>query len=311
MEERFNKLIEQMRNQKMTDSERSALWFKIETFAQNNPVGSFSQKSPYFSRNHFFTAGKILVTSFLLMAVGFGGLSYSSASALPGEMLYTLKINVREKIEEKLVFSQEKKIDLRKKRIETRYTEVESLIKENKVTKENREIVEKNIKTEKEKIDQDLAAIEIKNPEMAIQAKETIDQSIKEHQEKIVNLIKEKEELNNQIQNQENTENISQNNTINTNEQLSSEKTEVLDSNKEQNQIQITESQQTQTQEQAQIIPVLSENKDAQLTQEVNQIKTETQLATEEKLLINSLEIITLGDASTVSSNKIDSDSSN
>ncbi|MFH1608403.1 MAG: hypothetical protein ABH951_00080, partial [Patescibacteria group bacterium] len=186
MEEKFNNLIKQIKNEKLSESEKTAIWFKVETFIQNNPVGSTSsgiKKSPYFSRHHFFTAGKVLVTSFLLMALGFGGLSYSSASALPGELLYSIKINVNEKLEEKLIFTPEKKLDLRKKRIETRFIEVESLIKENKITEKNRNIIEKNITKETGKLEENLAEMQEKNPELANIAKTDIEESIKIHQE--------------------------------------------------------------------------------------------------------------------------------
>jgi hypothetical protein len=335
MEENFNNLINEMKNQKLTDSEKSAIWFRVETFMQNNPMGSFGNskiKTPYFSRHHFFTAGKVLVTSFLLMAIGFGGLSYSSASALPGETLYTLKINVKEKIEEKLVFSSAKKIDLRKKRIETRFTEVENLIKKNKVTKENREIVEKNIKAETAKIEEDLAEIKTENPEMAVQAQEEIVQSIKEHQEKISLLVREKTES--EIQNQENNKTEIENK-----EKLNTETTEATpeDSKKEnietKDQLELSTQTQAiqaviQTENSTESVPVVAtEIPKTETTQEnqaqaqiqpeskiMNAVISKTQATQEEeKLLVNSLEILTvLGNSNkTISPNNVNSNGAN
>ena len=311
MEEQFNNLINQMRNEKMTDAEKAAIWFKVETFAKNNPAGSFkSAKSPYFSKQHFFTMGKVFATSFLLVVFGFGGLSYSSASSLPGDLLYSVKINVNEKIEEKLTFTPEKKIVLRKKRIETRLTEVESLIKENKVTKENREIVEKNIKVEKEKIENELKQIQEQNPEVAIAAKTEIENSIKDHQEKIDSLIQEK--INSEITDDPtiSTENTSSENTAGNQETINTNATENVNTNinteinNTQNAVNQTPTEINQEVQQA----ITTEN--TPVAQEAATLKLEAkETKIQETLLINSLKAITaIGDA-TLSSDKIDSNS--
>jgi len=191
MENRFNNLIKIMKAEKMTEEEKTSIRFKVETFVQNNPI-SIPQKSPYFSRFHFAKAGKIFATGLLLMVIGVGGLSYSSASALPGDLLYPIKINLNEKIEEKLAFTPTEKVALQQKRIETRFTEVESLIKTKKITPENNSVVieaEKQINQEKEKLVSALAEVQKINPEMASTAKNNIENSIKNHQEKIYTLI--------------------------------------------------------------------------------------------------------------------------
>lgn len=195
-----------MKSEKMTEEEKTSIRFKVESFVQNNPI-DIPQKSPYFSRFHFAKAGKIFATGLLLMVIGVGGLSYSSASALPGDLLYPIKINLNEKIEEKLTSAPEKKIALRQKRIETRFTEVESLIKTQKITPENNSVVaeaEKQINQEKEKLVNTLSQIQKTDPEMASKAKVKIENSIKNHQEKIHTLINERKENKKLEQNQEN-----------------------------------------------------------------------------------------------------------
>jgi hypothetical protein len=294
-EQKFNNLINIMKKQKLTDSEKSAIWFKVETFVENNPVNSNShsksgiKKSPYFARHHFFTAGKILATSFLLVILGFGGLSYSSASALPGDLLYSLKINVKEKVEEQLTFNTEKKIELRQKRIETRFTEVESLIQENKITKENRETVEKNIQAEKEKITKNLAEIKETNPEMAELAKIKIEKSIKNHQEKINILVKDRNQNKLESNKQEQTK---ENNTENKTETIKPELENKLE---------------TATQETQEIIPEVTKT-EAVTTEEA---KTAAIMKTEETLLINNIKLITDSNASILSSDEIDESAAN
>jgi len=208
MENKFNNLIKIIKAEKMTKEEKTSIRFKVETFVQNNPI-NIPQKSPYFSRFHFAKAGKIFATGLLLMVIGVGGLSYSSASALPGDLLYPIKINLNEKIEEKLAFKPEKKIVIQQKRIETRFTEIETLIKEKKIAPENNSVVaeaEKQINQEKERLVNTLIKVQKINPEMASKAKNNIENSIKNHQEKIHALINERKANKKLEQNQENTE---------------------------------------------------------------------------------------------------------
>ncbi|HPS21561.1 MAG TPA: hypothetical protein PLO44_02020 [Candidatus Paceibacterota bacterium] len=310
MEEQFNNLITKIRNEKMTENEKAAIWFRVETFAKNNPVGSSKLvKYPYFSAHHFFTAGKVFATSILLVVFGFGGLSYSSASSLPGDLLYSIKINVNEKIEEKLTFTPEKKINLRKKRIETRLTEVESLIKENKVTKKNREIVEKNIKVEKEKIESELKQIQEQNPEIAVAAKAEIENSIKDHQEKIDSLMQEKidsEVTDDPTIDSETSVNTTENteNEATTNSPAISNETENLNSAEiTENQTPIQATQETQQNTATETTAV---------TQEAATVGVEAKKEVKNQetlLLINSLKTITAISDTTLSSDKIDSES--
>ncbi len=196
METKIDNLIKKIKKIKMTPEEKTAIFFKVETFISNNPIKQKNkfQISPYFSKNNFIKITKIFSTGMLLMVLGVGGLSYSSASALPGNLLYPIKVNVKEKIEEKLVFTPEKKVELGKKRIETRFTEVESLIKNKKITSEDLIKIESKVKIEKEKIEEKLNEIEEKNPEKINDKKEDLENKIKEHQEKITQLIKENTE---------------------------------------------------------------------------------------------------------------------
>lgn len=311
MEEQFNNLITKIRNEKMTENEKAAIWFRVETFAKNNPIGSSKLvKSPYFSAHHFFTAGKIFATSILLVVFGFGGLSYSSASSLPGDLLYSVKINVNEKIEEKLTFTPEKKINLRKKRIETRLTEVESLIKENKVTKENREIVEKNIKVEKEKIESELKQIQEQNPEIAVAAKAEIENSIKDHQEKIDSLMQEK--IDSEVTDDPTIDSETSVNTTEKTENAATTNSPSISNETENvNSAEITESQTPiqATQETQQNTTATEVTPVAQETTTI-EVEAKKEIKNQETLLlINSLKTITAISDATLSSDKIDSES--
>lgn len=196
MENKFNNLIKAIKNEKMTEEEKTSIRFRVETFVNNNPVKSFPSPylkiMPYFSKFSFANLSKIVGVALLLVIIGVGGLTYASASALPGDLLYPIKINIKEKIEEKLAFTMEEKNTVKYKKIETRFKEVETLIKENKITPEKRAVAEIGIATEKQNIENNLEVMNKEDPEVANLTKTNLEALIQTHQEKIDTLIEEK-----------------------------------------------------------------------------------------------------------------------
>lgn len=196
MENKFNNLIKAIKSEKMTEEEKTSIRFRVETFANNNPIKSspspYLKISPYFSKFSFANLGKTVGVALLLAIIGVGGLTYASASALPGDLLYSIKINIKEKIEEKLAFTMEEKNTVKYKKIETRFKEVETLIKENKITPEKRAIAEIGIATEKQNIENNLEVMNKEDPKVADLTKTNLEALIQTHQEKIDTLIEEK-----------------------------------------------------------------------------------------------------------------------
>ena len=196
-EEKFNNLINKMKSERMTEEEKISIHFRVMTFMENNPVSKIPVRirSPYFSRFSFARFSKIAGTSMLLMIIGVGGLTYASAGALPGDFLYPVKVSFKEKIEEQLAFTPVKKVAFRQKKIETRYNEVETLIKQNKVTPENISVATTNINIEKEKLNNDLTEVTKTDPQIAVLAKTQIEEAIKTHQDKIITLTEQNNDI--------------------------------------------------------------------------------------------------------------------
>ncbi|MEJ0002044.1 MAG: DUF5667 domain-containing protein [bacterium] len=194
MKDRVKNFIEIIRRIKMTEEENEAIRAKVAAFAASRgapaPEPRAKTPSPYFRRFSFVMAGKVVGFAALFVIIGVSGLSYASASALPGDLLYPIKLS-KEKLEERFVSTPEQKIALKQKRIETRFKEVETLIKEKKITPENRSIAEAKIQEDKEAIGNDLEEINKADPQAATLAKTTLDASIEEHQEKIDDLMEQ------------------------------------------------------------------------------------------------------------------------
>jgi hypothetical protein len=191
METKFNNLIKNIKKDIMTPEEKSILKNKIIFFVENYPISTpspYIKKSPYFSRFSFAHVGKLVTAGAFMVVLGVGGLSYASADALPGDLLYPVKINLKEKIEDRLAFTPAVKLALRQRRIETRLGEVETLT-ENKLDNATSNTEELNIKIETAQISNDLAEVRKTNPEVALQADINIKNTIKFHREKINSLV--------------------------------------------------------------------------------------------------------------------------
>ncbi len=201
----MQKLIEGMKRSKMTEGEKARLKSELLAFietAETSPIKGVVA-SPYWKRFgvpsyfrfSFASIGKAVAVSALSLLLVLGGLTYASASALPGDWLYPIKIHLKEGIEDKLLvfaFTPAEKIALRERRVEERFTELEQLVKKNRVTPENLSIANSEIQVEKKKIKSDLEKINADNPQAAEQAKKDLNSSITARENMIGKLIEAK-----------------------------------------------------------------------------------------------------------------------
>lgn len=96
---------------------RSSAWF---VRAQHKIL------SPY-GNNLSRTMSRFGVGALLLVIICGGSLTYASASALPGDLLYPIKINIKENIEASLQTEPEEKLAWQEKRVERRLNEIKDL----------------------------------------------------------------------------------------------------------------------------------------------------------------------------------------
>src|SRR3990167_4724948 len=189
MEDKLNILIRTMKEVCMTSEEKTRIKEKI---FEPSP---YLKLSPYFTTFSFLSVSKFVSVAVLILFVGLGGLSYASSSALPGDFLYAVKINFKEKMEEKFVFNSQEKLALRQRRIEARFGEVEALIKADKMTPENKSIVRSEIELEKQKISSDLLEISKEDPVAAALVKIDVESSIMMREEEIEDKIETNDEI--------------------------------------------------------------------------------------------------------------------
>lgn len=140
----------------MTEIEKAVLRSKIEEFIAFNPIRSnvpIPKDPKYFSIFTFRTIvkGMSLALS-LLLIVGGGGISYASYDSLPGDALYSVKINVTENIEERLAFGTEAKVQIQTEKVERRLNEAQTLAQKKDLSPEKKQIVKENLEKNVEKV---------------------------------------------------------------------------------------------------------------------------------------------------------------
>ena len=149
MNKKMKKFIKILKNLNLSQKEKDVLRYKIEQFISFNPIRGevhVPKKSFYFSIFTLRSLGKAMaLVLIILTVVGGTGVSYASTDALPGDKLYNVKINVNEKIEEKLAFTTEAKVTVQTQKVERRLTEVQKLVEKKDFSDEKKEIVKINL----------------------------------------------------------------------------------------------------------------------------------------------------------------------
>ncbi len=145
MKENFKNFIKRARAKKLSENEKDILRSKILEFISFNPIRG---KAPIlrdrnyisiFEVKYFMRAASIALVCVLV--VGGSGVSYAAAKALPGETLYSVKININENIEETFATTPKAKLAVQSEHIQRRLDEAQELRKEQKLSPANQKIV--------------------------------------------------------------------------------------------------------------------------------------------------------------------------
>lgn len=141
--------IKSLKNISLSQKEKDVLRYRISEFISYHPIRnniSIRKKSFYFSIFTFRTLSKGLALVLVFVTiVGGTGVSYASTSALPGDRLYSVKVNVTERIEERLAVSPESKVNVQSAHVERRLNEAQRLVQENRLSPQTKEIVRTNL----------------------------------------------------------------------------------------------------------------------------------------------------------------------
>ena len=127
----FTQLKEKARTIRLSHDEKQSMRVQLHTYFEQNPIGTFDVPAkipkPMPSMYYFFSP-RYLVPAALLLVVGLsGGTAFAAQSALPGNPLYAIKININEKVQTALATTPQAKAEVNAQLATNRLEEAETL----------------------------------------------------------------------------------------------------------------------------------------------------------------------------------------
>ncbi len=130
----------------MTASEKRAMIFSI--LGSSLSPSKYSLVSPYSVFSFFTYAHRkraIAFAAIALLIMTCAGTSYAAESALPGEPLYPIKLNVNEGFDSFVAITPDAKVKVEVNHAKTRLQEAETLSKKGQLNAQNQSIIETNL----------------------------------------------------------------------------------------------------------------------------------------------------------------------
>ncbi len=167
MSDLWDKLITEARSVSLTKEEKSAILQSVRE-RMDSPVSepvimTQEVKTPYFSQFSFnFTwhEKRFVPIAVILIVVVFGGTAFAANGALPGDVLYSMKVNVNEKVESWGALSPNASARFEAVKAERRLKEIEKItIQKKKISPEVKAQVKENLDKNIQKVKEITAEI--------------------------------------------------------------------------------------------------------------------------------------------------------
>lgn len=198
-EDQLEKFIKKAKDIKLSAGERSAIKQSVLNFISKNPISRVSASHNFWSGVNYskFNFAPVMALLFIAIFVG-GGISFGAEKALPGDILYPVKLEVNEKIRGWASISEESKADWEVARAERRLSEAEQLVTNGSLDVKARENIEANFEAHAEEVQKKIEKFEQKEDfKAAAEVSAKFEVSLKSHQKTLKRLSTEKNDGNN------------------------------------------------------------------------------------------------------------------
>ncbi|MES2224390.1 MAG: hypothetical protein V4478_00210 [Patescibacteria group bacterium] len=148
--------------------------------------------TPVLVTESFFQRGvqhglRIALSSMLFVVFIGGSVSAVANNALPGDPLYSFKINVNEEVKGLFLKSPEEKVLWQKNRIENRVNEIQTLAESHSLTQAKQQTAEKAINDHVAALSADLTTLSVQAPNTALTVTASLEQSLQANKTAIQN----------------------------------------------------------------------------------------------------------------------------
>ncbi len=186
----FNKALQDIHKISMTPAEKQAVLARIKesrNTISDTPVAVYPSpvKSPWttfsFSswiRTHRFVTG---VAAFLIVAISSNSIVLAANEALPGDALYTLKVNVAEPIRVALAVDPVKKAEIQTSFVQARFEEAEVLAARGELDDEKEKEISDRIDQHIAAVSKNVEEVQKTSPEKAEDANIAVEASMNAH----------------------------------------------------------------------------------------------------------------------------------
>lgn len=181
MEQHLTKL-NKIKSISLTEAERGLL----RAHAAHVMVTKPSQSIESLFRRGVHHGLRIALSSFLFVIFVGGSVSAVADNALPGDPLYSFKLNVNEQVKGFFLKTPEQKVVYTKARIETRMKEMTELAQSQTLTKEKQATVQKAIDDHVADLSTDLNALSSVSPATALNVTTTLETSLQANKETLL-----------------------------------------------------------------------------------------------------------------------------
>ena len=195
----MDKLFKRLKEVKLEKEKRESFRSFLVSFIKDNPVRNRGFVRQDYQRSNIYNQLTLLfkkpmpvpIIAALIIVLGGGGASFAAEGAVPGDVLYPLKLQVNEKVLSSVNFSPEAKAQWEIKLADRRLEEAEKLSSEGKLTADKMVTIESNFKDQAEKIQERIKEFENKdNGRAGTEISANFETSLRVH-EKILNRLAE------------------------------------------------------------------------------------------------------------------------
>ncbi len=184
------KFLEEAESVVMSSTEKRNLWIAISRRMEANEKKVVSPYSFSFMFKH--RKQIIAFASIVLILTGYFGTSYAADSSLPGDALYSVKINVNEEVQNFFAIGANAQAKVAVDQAKKRLQEAETLSVKGRLNSNTKAIIEANFKKHTTKIKESVATLHSeKNTQAANAVISDLTYSVKAH-ETILSSIKER-----------------------------------------------------------------------------------------------------------------------
>jgi len=192
MDDKLEKIFKKGQKIRLNPSEKEKMRDFVISYARRN------------TKRQTFSIFSVLrsVPAILSFVIIFGGIgiSFAAERALPGDILYPVKVGVNEEARGLVAISDEKKVKWLATVAERRIEETEMLVKENRFDSASKEKIEKNFGENTKKLEEKLRSIAEKNDsERAEEVSRNIEDALERHEEVLKELSEERSESREEI----------------------------------------------------------------------------------------------------------------